>query len=130
VEVIFSIYHSKFRFFKLSLNFKILIFRPMASKTAAHILGSSLNLLSICLIILTSIHLTKSSQQHLIDELTCVLAFILTATSILSFNSIRKDNLNHERYAEYLFMGSIIGVLGIVIYIVLYFWMTGTIPFN
>ncbi|MCE2961745.1 MAG: hypothetical protein ACK5UE_00095 [Chitinophagales bacterium] len=102
----------------------------MASKTAAHILGSSLNLLSICLIILTSIHLTKSSQQHLIDELTCVLAFILTATSILSFNSIRKDNLNHERYAEYLFMGSIIGVLGIVIYIVLYFWMTGTIPFN
>lgn len=100
----------------------------MPTKTSSHILSSSLHLLSICLVIMTSIHLTKSSQQHLIDELTCFLALILTATSILSFNAIRKDHIKHERYAEYLFAIAILGILGIVVYIALFFWVTGSIP--
>jgi hypothetical protein len=77
---------------------------------------------------MTSIHLTKTSQQHYIDELTCFLAITLTASAILAFNAIRKDDLKHERYAEYIFTISILGILGIILYISLYFWRTGGIP--
>ena len=128
LTTISTIYYYKSQNFKLSFGFNALKINDMASKTASHILGSSLHLLSICLVIMTSIHLTKTAQQHFIDELTCFLAFVLTATSILSFNSIRKDNLRYERYAEYLFIAAVIGILGIVTYIAIFFWWTGSIP--
>lgn len=64
----------------------------MANKTSQHILSTSANLLGFCLFIITSLHLTDKTESSLIDELTSLVAFFLTVSSLFSFVLIRTDN--------------------------------------
>lgn len=98
----------------------------MANKTSNHILGTSSNLLGFCLIIITSLHLTNISVNILVDEFTCVVALILIVSSVFSFISIRTSNAKKEyrfeQIADYFFMSALIGIFGIVVFMILNFW--------
>jgi hypothetical protein len=98
----------------------------MANKTSNHILGTSANLLGFCLIIITSLHLTNKSENNLVDEFTSIISLLLTVSSVFSFISIRTDNAKKEyileQIANYLFLGSLIGIFGIISFITINFW--------
>lgn len=99
----------------------------MANKTSQHILGASANLLGLCLIVITSLHLTNRTENNLIDELTSIIALLLTTSSVFSFASIRTENKSREykleQIADYLFVTSLIGIFGIIASIVFNFWI-------
>ncbi|MBN2237252.1 MAG: hypothetical protein JW729_06810 [Bacteroidales bacterium] len=98
----------------------------MANKTSQHILGTSANLLGFCLFVITSLHVLDKAELSIIDELTSLVALFLTLSSVLSFVSIRTDNMRYEfkleQIADYLFLISLIGILGIIIFITINFW--------
>jgi hypothetical protein len=98
----------------------------MANKTSNHILGTSSNLLGFCLIILTSLHLTDKSENYIVHEFTSFVALLLTISSVFSFMSIRTSNVKKEikleKIADYLFISSLVGILGIIIFIIINFW--------
>lgn len=98
----------------------------MANKTSQHILGTSANLLGFCLFIITSLHLTNRTEKSLIDEFTSVVALLLTVSSVLSFFSIRTENeakeIKLESIADYLFIVSLIGIFGIIVFIIVSYW--------
>jgi amino acid permease len=98
----------------------------MAHKTSHHILSTSANLLGFCLIVLTSLHLTDSVDNHLLDELTSVIALLLTVSTLLSFLSLRTQQVKKaeqlERTADGLFMGSLFGIIIIILFLLIHFW--------
>jgi membrane protease YdiL (CAAX protease family) len=98
----------------------------MANKTSQHILGTSANLLGFCLFVITSLHLTNTTQNNLIDEFTSLVALLLTISSVASFISIRTENKKREfrleQIADYLFVISLVGIFGIIMFIILNFW--------
>jgi uncharacterized membrane protein SirB2 len=98
----------------------------MANKTSQHILGTSANLLGFCLFVITSLHLTNKNENNLIDEFTSIVALLLTISSVLSFISIRTENKKKEfrleHIADYLFIISLIGIMGIIAFIIFNFW--------
>ncbi|MBL8006874.1 MAG: hypothetical protein JNJ56_05040 [Ignavibacteria bacterium] len=98
----------------------------MANKTSQHILGTAANLLGFCLFIITSLHFANLTENNLIDEFTSVVALLLTVSSILSFVSIRTHNTEMEckaeRIADYLFIISLLGIFGIIVFITINFW--------
>lgn len=98
----------------------------MANKTSQHILGTAANLLGFCLFIITSLHFANMTENNLVDEFTSLVALLLTISSILSFISIRTHNaeMEHkaERIADYLFILSLIGIFGIIVFITVKFW--------
>ena len=98
----------------------------MANKTSQHILGTAANLLGFCLFIITSLHLSNKSENSLVDELTSIVALLLTLSSILSFVSIRTENkareFKLEGIADYFFLISLIGIFGIIVFIIINFW--------
>lgn len=98
----------------------------MANKTSQHILGTSSNLLGICLFIITTLHLTDKTENTIIDELTSVIALLLTIASVLSFLSLRTDDLKKESRleltADYIFLAALMGILGVIAFIILNFW--------
>lgn len=77
-------------------------------KKSPHILGASSNLLGFCLIILTSLEITKISNRTYIDEIAGIASLCLSASCFLSFLSIRstkeKYAINYEKYADYFFV--------------------------
>ena len=98
----------------------------MANKTSQHILSTSANLLGFCLFVITSLHLTNKSQLSLVDEFTSIVALFLTASSVFSFISIRTENkkkeYRFELIADYLFILSLLGIFGIIVFIIINFW--------
>lgn len=98
----------------------------MANKTSQHILSTSANLLGFCLFIITSLHLTNRAENSLIDEFTAIIALFLTISSISSFISIKTQNDKREeffeRIADYLFILALIGIFGIIVFIIINFW--------
>ncbi len=98
----------------------------MANNTSAHILGTSANLLGFCLFIITSLHLTDKSENNLIDEFTSGIALLLTFSTVLSFISIRSQNkkieYRLERFADYFFLSALIGIFGIIVFLIVNFW--------
>ncbi len=98
----------------------------MANKTSQHILSTSANLLGFCLFIITSLHITDKAANTLIDEFTTFVALLLTASSIFSFAAIKtevqKNEQRLEKIADYLFVLSLIGILGIIIFMFITFW--------
>jgi len=98
----------------------------MANTTSQHILGTSANLLGFCLFVITSLHATNSSKNSLIDEYTSIIALLLTASSFLSFLSIKTQDIKKEQYlekiADKLFFVSLIGIFGIIVYMVVKYW--------
>src|ERR1700712_3872907 len=80
----------------------------MPNKKSSHILNTSSNLLGFCLVVLTSLKISKYSQVSLIDEFTGVAAMMLMASSLLSFLSIRTNNeileIRYEKIADVIFL--------------------------
>ena len=97
----------------------------MANTTSQHILSTSANLLGFCLFVITSFHITNKAETSKLDELTSVIALLLTFSCICSFASIRtpkpKRELQLETIADYLFMASLLGILIIILLITLNF---------
>ncbi|HPG12367.1 MAG TPA: hypothetical protein PLU37_12615 [Chitinophagaceae bacterium] len=95
----------------------------MAKNTSSHILGTSANLLGFCLFVITSLHVSDRSATSIIDELTSVVALLLSISCIFSFFSLRNANPEKERrletIAEYIFIGSLVGIVLIVLLITL-----------
>ena len=98
----------------------------MPKKTSEHILGTAANLLGFCLIVLTSLHFTNKTANTVIDELTSLIALLLTSSSSFSFISIRtQDQRRKERYegiAELLFILSLTGIFSIVLFLAIKYW--------
>ena len=98
----------------------------MANKTSQHILATAANLLGFCLFIITSLHLSNKSENNLIDEFTSIVALCLTVSCVLSFISIQTENKKREykleQIADYLFIISLIGILGIIVFMIINFW--------
>jgi hypothetical protein len=98
----------------------------MANKTSQHILNTSANLLGFCLFIVTALHITNKLENSMIDEFASAVALLLTISSILSFISIRTENTKREdlfeRIADYLFLVSLVGIFGIILFVTFIFW--------
>jgi hypothetical protein len=95
----------------------------MPNNTSPHILNSAANLLGFCLVVITSLHIADKIESEIIDELTSIVSIGLATSCILSFISIRTSDTRKERklenMADYFFMGSLIGILVIIILITL-----------
>lgn len=86
----------------------------MTDNKSSHILNTSSNLLGFCLVVLTSLKISKYSEITLIDECTGFAALVLTACSLFSFLSIRaaSEQLSHkfERIADVIFLTALLMV--------------------
>jgi uncharacterized membrane protein SirB2 len=95
----------------------------MEKNTSPHILSTSANLLGFCLFVITSIHVANQTAILIIDDLTSIIALILTLSCSFSFISIRTKNPKTEErtetIAEYFFIVALIGVMIIIILITL-----------
>lgn len=93
----------------------------MANTTSQHILNTSANLLGFCLFVITSLHIANRAETHIIDELTAVVAVLLTISCVFSFISIKTKNpVREERLesvANYVFLLSLLGILIIILLI-------------
>ena len=90
----------------------------MPNTTSQHILNTSANLLGFCLFVITSLHFTDKAESSIIDELTSVVAILLSVSCLFSFFSIRTSNdiieKRLETIADYLFIVSLLGILIII----------------
>jgi hypothetical protein len=95
----------------------------MANNTSSTILNTSANLLGFCLIVITSLHVANKSENNYMDELTAVVALLLSFSCFFSFMAIRTQNpvleKRLETIADYLFMISLTGILLIILLITL-----------
>ncbi len=84
----------------------------MTNTKSQHILNTSSNLLGFCLIVLTSLKISKLSELSKIDELTGVACILLISSCLLSFLSIRtsrpKLNTRYEVVADYVFIVALV----------------------
>ena len=89
----------------------------MPDNKSVHILNTSSNLMGFCLVVLTSLKISKYSAFSMIDEFTGAATILLIASSIFSFLSIRskKENyaMRYEKIAENIFIVSLIAVFAI-----------------
>ena len=72
----------------------------MPAEKSPHILNSSSNLLGFCLVVLTSIKISKFAAATIIDEITGLSAMMLMISCIISFLSIRTKNETHSEKLE------------------------------
>lgn len=97
----------------------------MANNTSPHILNTAANLLGFCLFVFTSLHISNNAENSIMDELTSVIAILLSISCMFSFVSIRTVRPERERryetIADYLFFTSLFGILMVVILISLNF---------
>lgn len=95
----------------------------MAKNTSQHILNTSANLLGICLFVITSVHISNRAETSLVDDFTSLIAVLLSTSSVLSFLSIRSENMKSkdtmETIADYFFMIALVGVMLIILFIAL-----------
>jgi hypothetical protein len=61
----------------------------MPSEKSPHILNTSSNLLGFCLIVLTSIKISKFNEATIIDEITGIAAIMLMFSCIFSFLAMK-----------------------------------------
>jgi len=89
----------------------------MTNGKSQHILNTSSNLLGFCLIVLTTLKISRYSEVSMIDEFTGVTCILLAASSLFSFMSIRTSEENsgirHEKIADIIFLVALIFVFGI-----------------
>jgi len=90
----------------------------MANNKSHHILNTSSNLLGFCLVVLTSLKISKYDRLTLIDESTGVASMFLIVSCIFSFLSIRATNekfIDHyENIADKFFMAALLSVFAII----------------
>ena len=98
----------------------------MANRTSHHILSTSANLLGFCLFVITAIHISNKVENTFIDEITSIVALFLTASTLLSFLSIKTNHIKREaileKIAEILFVISLLGILSVTIILAVKFW--------
>ena len=91
----------------------------MANRTSHHILSTSANLLGFCLFVITAIHISNKVENTFIDEITSIVALFLTASTLLSFLSIKTNHITREaileKIAEIFFVISLLGILSVTI---------------
>ncbi len=84
----------------------------MSNNKSPHILSTASNLLGFCLLVLTSLKISKFQEATIIDEFTGIASLLLIAASILSFLSMRskKENQgeNLEKIADIIFLVALI----------------------
>ena len=84
----------------------------MGINKSQHILNTSSNLLGFCLIVLTSLKISKLSEVSKIDEITGVACILLISSCLFSFLSIRtfKERLStrYEKIADNIFIGGLL----------------------
>ena len=97
----------------------------MSSVTSQHILNASASLLGFCLIVITSLRITNRVEAHAIDQVTSLVAVLLTFSCLLSFISIRATHQTLARrcetIADYLFIASLLGLLLVIVVITVAF---------
>lgn len=97
----------------------------MANSTSQHILNTSASLLGFCLFVITSLHIGNKLESSAIDKFTSVIAVLLTFSCFFSFFSIQTKNLSKEQkfetIANYFFIGSLSGILIIILLITLHY---------
>jgi len=71
-----------------------------SNNKSPHILNTSSNLLGICFIVLTSLHVLKISQTTLIDEFTIAAIILFMTASLLSFLSLRSKTEKGDRFEK------------------------------
>ena len=80
----------------------------MSNNKSSHILNTSSNLLGFCLVVLTSLKISKFNEVTMIDEFTGIASILLMASCLLSFLSIRtaKENFisRYEKIADIFFI--------------------------
>lgn len=69
-------------------------------KTAPHILNASTNLLGFCLVIITSLKISKFKHSSYLDEFTVGAIFCLTLSCTLSFLAIKSKQLKRSHILE------------------------------
>lgn len=83
----------------------------MERNKSQHILNTSSNLLGFCLLVLTSLKISKLSEVSRIDEMTGVASILLIASCLLSFLSIRTNKpklvAKYEGLADYIFIAGL-----------------------
>ena len=86
----------------------------MKINISQHILNSSSNLLGFCLVVLTSLKVTKYGETSLIDEFTGITCIVLALSSLFSFLSIRSENQKlinrYERIGDNIFIVALLFV--------------------
>lgn len=84
----------------------------MSNNKSPHILSTASNLLGFCLLVLTSLKISKFQEATLIDEFTGIASLLLIIASILSFLSMRSKNdkqgENFEKVADIIFLAALI----------------------
>lgn len=84
-----------------------------------HILSTSSNLLGFTFIIFTSVKALGFTQADLIDEILALLILVLALSCLTSFLSMRSSisarSARFELYADYLFLLSLLLIVGVVI---------------
>jgi hypothetical protein len=98
----------------------------MNNKTTPHILGTATNLLGFCLLVITSLHIGDKTRNSFIDEISSIIALLLTASCIFSFVSIRLPSVKAVNYlektADILFVIALVGIFFIILYLTLRLW--------
>ena len=99
----------------------------MKNKKLPHILNTSSNLLGFCLVVLTSLKISRYNEQTLIDEITGVIAILLTVSSVLSFLAIRSKN---DQFREqYEIIADIVFLIALILISIITFMIAFTIWF-
>ena len=84
----------------------------MDKNKSTHILNTSSNLLGFCLVVLTSLKISKISETTMIDECTGVTSILLMGSSLLSFLAIRSKKERHgesyEKIADVIFLVALV----------------------
>ena len=97
----------------------------MGNNTSQHIVSTAANLLGLCLFVITSLHITDSTESSIIDEFVSVIALLLAFSCLFSFISIRTKSAAKEKQfeviADYLFIASLIGIVLIILLLVFHF---------
>lgn len=89
----------------------------MINNKSSHILNTSSNLLGFCLIVLTSLKISKYNEMSIIDEFTGAASVLLMASSLLSFLSIRSNDetsgIKYEKFADIFFLMALVIIFAI-----------------
>ncbi|MCX6275264.1 MAG: hypothetical protein NTV09_08655 [Bacteroidetes bacterium] len=97
----------------------------MANNTSPNILNTAANLLGFCLFVFTSLHISNNAENSIMDELTSIIAILLSISCMFSFLSIRtikpEREKRYETIADYLFFTSLSGILIVILLISLNF---------
>ena len=85
-------------------------------------LNTGANLLGFCLIVITALHIADAAERLFVDEVTMIVALLVTLSCVLSFIVLRHEDSPASKrlsaIASYCFMASLFGILVSIVLIV------------